>query len=183
MAEPVLPDAAKVLKAKVCLVGDAGVGKTSLVRRYVLDQFDDHYISTLGAKVTKKEIQLDGPLVVDLTIWDIMGQPSFRELLREAYFRDAQGVLAVADVTRPDTLDHLPDWIRAVVRTVGPVPVAIAANKADLAAEGTRGHADMVRVAQAFGGNVLVTSAKTGANVEAAFRHLATLVADAQISR
>ncbi len=177
-----------VLKAKVCLVGDNVVGKTSLVRRYVLDQFDDRYISTLGAKVTKKELRLDdpkggGPVVVDLTIWDIMGQPSFRELLREAYFRNAQGVLPVADLTRRETLDHLPAWIDAVVRTTGSVPVVVAANKADLAGNAAYGHADIARAAEAFGADVFVTSAKTGANVEAAFRRLATLVADAQLRR
>ncbi len=170
-----------VLKAKVCLVGDAGVGKTSLVRRYVLDQFDDRYISTLGAKVTKKELRLDGPkgggsVLVDLTIWDVMGQPSFRELLREAYFRDAQAALAVTDLTHRGTLDDLPAWIDAVVRTAGPVPVVVAANKADLVVDAAYGHADAVRAGEAFGADVLVTSAKTSANVEAAFRRLASRV-------
>ncbi len=170
-----------VVKAKVCLVGDSGVGKTSLVRRYVLDQFDDRYISTLGAKVTKKEIRFDdprggGPVVVDFTIWDIMGQPSFRDLLREAYFRDAQAVLVVADVTRRETLDHLPAWIDAVVRTVGSVPVIVAVNKADLTADAAYGPADAVHTAEPFGADVFVTSAKTGDNVETAFRRLASRV-------
>jgi small GTP-binding protein len=170
-----------VVKAKVCLVGDSGVGKTSLVRRYVLDQFDDRYISTLGAKVTKKEMRLDdpgaaGPVVVDLTIWDIMGQPSFRDLLREAYFREAQAVLAVADITRRETLEHLPDWIDAVLRTVGSVPVVVAVNKADLTADATYAPADVVRAAEVFRADVFVTSAKTGDNVEAAFGRLASRV-------
>ncbi len=175
-----------VLKAKVCLVGDAAVGKSSLARRYVLDQFDDSYITTLGAKVTKKEVRLDdpegsGPLVVDLTIWDIMGQPTFRDLLREAYFWDAQGVLAVVDLTRRDTLDHLAAWIEAVVRTVGPAPAVVAVNKADRPADAAYGEADAVRAAEAFGADVLLTSAKTGSNVEAAFRRLAMHVADVQL--
>ncbi len=170
-----------VLKAKVCLVGDSGVGKTSLVRRYVLDQFDDKYISTLGAKVTKKELRLDdpkggGPLIVYLTIWDIMGQPSFRELLREAYFREAQGVLAVADLTQRDTMDHLPAWTEAVVRTVGPMPVVVAANKADLVAEAAYGRPDIARAADALDADVFLTSARTGVNVEEAFRCLASHV-------
>ncbi len=186
MAEPTTPASANVLKAKVCLVGDAGVGKTSLVRRYVLDQFGDQYISTLGAKVTKKELRLDdprngGPVLVYLTIWDIMGEPSFRELLRDAYFRDAQAVLAVSDTTRRETLDHLPSWIDAVVRTVGPVPVVVAANKADLVAADVQANA--LSAAKAFAAGVFVTSAKTGTNVEDAFRRLAFLVADIQQSR
>ncbi len=176
-----LPGPPAVLKAKVSLVGDGAVGKTSLVRRYVLDQFDDRYITTLGAKVTKKELRLDdprggGPVVVDLTIWDIMGQPSFRELLREAYFRDTQAVLAVVDLTRRETLDHLPAWIEAVVRTVGSVPVVVAANKADLVSDVAYGQVNAARAAVPFGADVFVTSAKTGANVEAVFRRLASRV-------
>ncbi len=168
-----------VLKAKVCLVGDNAVGKTSLVRRYVLDQFDDKYLATLGAKVTKKEVRLEdpkdgGPVDVDLTIWDIMGQPTFRDLLRDAYFRDVQAVLAVADVTRRDTLDDLPEWVDAARRTAGTVPVVVAANKADLSGDAAFGRTVATRTAEAFGADVFLTSAKTGANVDAAFRHLAS---------
>src|SRR6059058_4325981 len=65
------------MKVKVCLVGEGAVGKTCLIRRFIQDQFDDRYISTLGAKVSKKEIKVDGPsggMDVDMTIWDIMGE-------------------------------------------------------------------------------------------------------------
>ncbi len=74
------------MKVNVCVVGDSAVGKTSLIRRFVHDDFNDHYISTLGAKVTKKQIVVrveDGNrLVVDVTSWDIMGEDSFRDLRR-----------------------------------------------------------------------------------------------------
>ena len=187
MASGSLPGPPDVLKAKVCLVGDNAVGKTSLVRRYVLDQFSDTYITTIGAKVSKKELRLEipggRPLVVDLTIWDIMGNPSFRELLRDAYFGDAQGILAVADLTRRETLDGLPGWVEAVTRAVGPVPTVVATNKADLASTAAYTGADAVRTAEAFRGEVFATSAKTGENVEAAFRRLASLVADVQVRR
>ncbi len=79
------------MKVKVCLIGEAAVGKTSLIRRFVLDNFDDKYIQTLGTKVSKKELASPSPdgsgdLKIDMTIWDIMGQKGFRELLKEAYF-------------------------------------------------------------------------------------------------
>src|SRR5436190_1477902 len=81
----------KRMKVKVCLIGEAAVGKTSLIRRFVLDNFDDKYIQTLGTKVSKKELASPSPdgtgeLKIDMTIWDIMGQKGFRELLKEAYF-------------------------------------------------------------------------------------------------
>ncbi len=103
-----------------------------------------------------------------------MGQPSFRELAREAYFRDAQAVLSVSDFTRREALDHVPARIDALVRTVKSVPVVVTANKADLVADSAYGQADAVRAAETFGADVFVTSAKTGATAGAAFRRLAT---------
>src|SRR2546430_10752896 len=99
----------KRMKVKVCLIGEAAVGKTSLIRRFVLDNFDDKYIQTLGTKVSKKELASPSPdgtgdLKIDMTIWDIMGQKGFRELLKEAYFYGARGIIAVCDVTRRETL-------------------------------------------------------------------------------
>src|SRR5256884_8127756 len=101
------------IKTKVCLVGEAAVGKTSLIRRFVQDDFDDRYITTLGAKVSKREIVFDMPnrkqIQMDITIWDIMGEKGFRDLLKEAFFHGAKGVLAVADLTRRRELKNLED--------------------------------------------------------------------------
>jgi len=78
------------MKAKICLVGERAVGKTSLVRRFVLDEFDDRYIRTLGTKVSKKELSvmredLSREIQMDMTIWDIMGEKTFTDLLKEAF--------------------------------------------------------------------------------------------------
>ena len=169
------------LKAKVCLVGGHGVGKTSLIRRYVLDEFDDRYIVTLGAKVSKREMTFSlpsrGELLMDMTVWDIMGSKGFRELLREAYFHGAQGILAACDITRYDTLHDLDDWIEAVFRTVKPVPIVFAVNKVDLEDRAAFGEPEVREAAAAFGAPFCFTSAKTGQNVEVAFRELGTAIA------
>src|SRR5437016_11782285 len=106
------------IKTKVCLVGEAAVGKTSLIRRFVQDYFVVRYITTLGAKVSKREIFFDMPdrkqIQMDITIWDIMGEKGFRDLLKEAFFHGAKGVLAVADLTRYSTLKELDDWVDSV---------------------------------------------------------------------
>src|SRR5438132_12920003 len=114
------------MKVKVCLVGEGAVGKTCLIRRFIQDQFDDRYISTLGAKFSKKEIRVDGPnggIDVDMTLWDIMGEKGLRQLRKEAYFHGPPGVLAVCDLTRKATLDDLGDWLAAVVMVSGTVPI------------------------------------------------------------
>src|SRR3972149_3160064 len=130
----------KHLKSKICLVGEKAVGKTSLIRRDVRKMFDDHYITTIGTKVSKKEVRVFRPeqdllVDVDMTIWDIMGEKGFRELLKDAYFYGANGILAVADLTRKRTLDALDDWIDGVEQVVGKVPILIAVNKSDLVSD------------------------------------------------
>ena len=168
------------MKVNICLVGEGAVGKTCMIRRFIQDQFDDRYISTLGAKVSKKEIKVDGPnggMDIDMTIWDIMGEKGFRELLKEAYFHGAQGVLAVCDVTRRETLADLEDWVAAVVKVTGNVPVEFLANKADLKDQMAISEADVKAAAESHDAPWILTSAKTGENVEHAFAELAQLIA------
>ncbi|HKZ89996.1 MAG TPA: Rab family GTPase [Thermoplasmata archaeon] len=171
---------AQKMKVKICLVGEGAVGKTCLIRRFVHDQFDDRYISTLGAKVSKKELHVKGSagdIDVDMTIWDIMGEKGFRELLKEAYFHGAQGVLAVCDITRKETLEDLTDWIAAVVKVTGNIPTQFLANKVDLVDQRAITEDEVRAVAQRHGSPFLFTSAKTGENVEAGFAGLAKLIA------
>ncbi len=171
----------RTLMAKAVLVGEKAVGKTSLIRRYVLDQYDDRYLTTLGAKVSKKVVDIPVPekdLVasLDMNIWDIMGQAGFRELAKEAYFHGARGILAVVDLTRKPTLDAAGDWVRTVREVAGPVPMVLLGNKKDLVAEAAVGQQELAAAARGFGCSFFLTSAKTGENVEVAFRRLANLV-------
>ena len=175
-----------ILKAKVCLVGNLAVGKTSLIRRFVLNAYDDAYVTTLGTKVSKKTVELlppgvGTPVRLDLMIWDIMGQPGFRELLKEAYFHGARGILAVADLTRRSTLDHLEDWVDGVSDETGPLPVLVVVNKADLADQAEVGQDAIDEVAERLGCESFLTSAKTGDRVEEVFRRLGSLVARSQL--
>jgi small GTP-binding protein len=169
------------LKAKVCLVGAAKVGKTSLIRRFVHNEFDDRYLTTVGTNVSKKSLEVPIPgedLVVDLdmTIWDIMGQMEFLDLLADKYFEGAQAILAVADVTQPATQSALYEWVDRVDRIASQVPVLVAMNKADLVPTTQSAEDEAKKLSDAFGGDYVVTSAKTGANVEKAFTRLAEML-------
>ncbi len=179
---------AKRMKVKVCLVGEAAVGKTSLIRRFVLDNFDDKYIQTLGTKVSKKEINAggvdpSGNLKIDMTIWDIMGQKGFRELLKEAYFYGAKGILAVCDATRKKTLEDLDDWIEGVYSVTGKIPIEFLANKVDLKEQVQVSEDDMIQAAKAYDSPFHFTSAKTGTSVELAFQSLAERIAKERYAR
>ncbi len=175
MAEP------RRMKVKICLVGEHAVGKTSLIKRYVLNEYDDRYIVTLGAKVSKKEMLLEpkgrDAVQMDMTIWDIMGSKGFRELLREAYFHGAQGILAVADITRYDTLEDLDSWVESVFRTVGEIPVVFTVNKMDLKDQAAFGEEQVKQATEAFDAQYFYSSAKTGENVETVFRSLGEIIA------
>jgi small GTP-binding protein len=169
-----LVESGEVKKLKICLVGDVGVGKTSLIRRYVMDVFDDKYIATIGTKVTKKEMDYEYPqtgekIRITLLIWDIMGQPSFREVLREAYFYGAEGALAVCDVTSKESLGELRYWVKAMTSTTGEIPIVFLGNKSDLKDDTRVTTEDLDVFAMKHGAAALLTSAKTGYNVENAF--------------
>ncbi len=173
--------AEKHIKAKVCLVGEVAVGKTSLVKRFVLDTFDDRYVATVGTKVTKKTVPIvwrGATARMDLMVWDIMGEKGFRALLKEAYFEGCQGLLAVCDVTRKDTLYDLNNWIQLTKKQVGNVPIVFLGNKVDLKDGVAITEEDLSRLAQIHSAPWFTTSAKTGAGVEPSFRALASGIAD-----
>jgi small GTP-binding protein len=169
------------LSKKVCLVGDFAVGKTSLVRRFVHDLFDDRYLSTIGVKVSRKTVSLaNGPEVVELTmmLWDLAGSEEFTRM-RASYLRGTSGVLMVGDLTRPETFTSLINYKQDVDAISPGAPCLLAANKADLLADNGAGRtmaASVQTLADDLGALLYLTSALTGDQVEEAFRHMARLM-------
>ncbi len=171
---------AEVIK-KICLIGAGEVGKTSLIKRFILDIFDDKYLKTLGTKVSKKEIILGIPekdINVNLTflIWDIMGQATFRTLLKDSYFFGASGALAVCDSTRAETLESLEEWVQSLFKTVGEKPILVLANKSDLKEERRIDEEMLSVIANKYKTDFYYTSARSGENVEQAFYDLGRLI-------
>ena len=164
------------MKIKLCLAGEPAVGKSSLIKRFVLDMYDDRYIATLGTKVTKKTVALvdleGGEVKADLIVWDVMGTRSIRDLLKEAYYHGANGVMAVCDLTRKETLLELDSWSKAIESVAGTVPTQVVANKVDLKESRQVSDEELDKFCSARGWKYVTTSAKTGENVEQAFRDL-----------
>jgi len=160
---------------KICLVGDPAVGKTSLVRRFVLDKYDDAYISTLGAKVMKKDVNIlhDGKdYLMSLMLWDVMGQKHFR-IIESVAFQHVSAGIIVCDLTRKETFDNLSYWIEALTRISGRIPLIILANKYDLNSEAEVDEKMIKEFSLKYDSTYFLTSAKTGDNVEEAFKKLA----------
>jgi small GTP-binding protein len=153
---------------KVCLLGDGGVGKTSLVRRYVEDVFSDSYIISFGTKVSKKVIDL-GEVELTIMIWDILGQKS-DDALHAAYYRGANGALLVGDQTRPETMQHLVKWREDFLKASPGAVIVAAANKSDL--ESVIQAVDLQNISTSLGAGFIRTSAKTGEGVEDLFMTL-----------
>jgi len=173
-AIPALPAPPEEMKAKVVLTGAPAVGKTSLVRRYVKNEFREGYGSTLGAIVYKRDVNLQvgtRSIHVAMTLWDVMGQVGGANLLRDIDLFGAQGVLAVCDVTDETTVQPLRLRVDAVTKVAGDVPVQILMNKADLGANEDVKNAGL-RTGLNRGMPCYLTSAKMGDNVVAAFEDL-----------
>lgn len=159
-----------MIQKKVCMLGATGVGKTSLVSQFVLSVFSDTYLTTIGVKVDKKTVSIDGRDVT-LLLWDIYGQDEF-QTVRASYLRGASGYLLVADGTRPLTLATARELQSVADGVIGRVPFVLVLNKSDLANEWHVDDRALWRLAE-DGWSVIRTSARTGEGVEQAFLTLA----------
>ncbi len=160
-----------LIQKKICVIGEFGVGKTSLISRYVDSIFSDKYHTTVGVKIDKKQCQV-GEALVNLVIWDLAGESPLRTL-KPAQVSGASGFLLVADGTRADTIDIGIALQKKVTEILGPVPFIFAVNKHDLFEQWTVGP-EVLDTLRERGWDVRYSSAKSGAGVEQMFQDLAT---------
>jgi small GTP-binding protein len=170
-ADPTRSVAAEPLAAlKVSMVGAAGVGKTSLVKRFVYSTFSESYLTTIGVHVSRKNVTV-GARPLSMIIWDIAGQEDGSPV-RLDYVRGSRGLILVADGCRRKTIEDAEDLRRRIVEAFGPVPSVLAVNKVDLHGEWQIRMEELEALARA-GPAMFTTSAKTGKAVEELFVHLA----------
>ncbi|MFX0187699.1 MAG: GTP-binding protein [Candidatus Hodarchaeota archaeon] len=157
-------------KFKITLFGPGGVGKTSLLLRFVKDHFSEDLKKTIGSNFLIKDVEIEGKQV-RLLLWDIGGQPQFHKL-RTIYFKGSNAALGVYDLTSPQSLLKIPGWVSSIKKTVKKtIPMILLGNKSDLKRQVDRTEAE--DLAKRLGCDYLETSAKTGDNVEKAFNYIA----------
>ncbi|TFF88300.1 MAG: GTP-binding protein [Promethearchaeota archaeon] len=157
---------------KILLLGDPGVGKTSLLIRFIDNTFDPDYKSTIGVNFLTKLVRTPSGELIKLVIWDIAGQAraaSYRHL----YYRAAEGIILVYDVTSPSSFYSLSSWVSdALTKTQENTITAVIGNKIDL--DRSIGREEGYTFAKQIHSSVFSeTSAKTGRNVEKTFEILA----------
>ncbi len=165
-----------MISKKIILIGDFSTGKTSLIRRFVDNQFSDSYLSTIGVKISRKEIVLDRVTVQGL-IWDIEGGTA-QKPVNKTYILGAHGCILVADITRPESIDHIAEYIKIVKGVSASAPLVLALNKSDLLPEKQRvtAYEEVMRHYPELDGHIYLTSAKTAEGVERVFASIAELM-------
>jgi small GTP-binding protein len=156
-----------MIAKKVLLVGNFGVGKTSLIRRFVLSEFSEDYISTIGVRVSSKIVKV-GNEEIKLLIWDVAGTND-DEKIPKAYFLGASAAMYVFDLSREETYVNLKNQIEVVQELSGLKNITVVGNKKDLL---TSNEIDHLIKTISVPVN-LITSAKENENVEDAFTILA----------
>lgn len=164
----------KKYRFKVLLLGAPAVGKTSILYRYVKNQFSHDYITNIGINYLTKKINLDKKNLTKLVIWDVAGQEKFK-FLRNQYYEGTQGALVIFDLTRLKTYEEIEHWLSEMFEIIQrSIPFIVIGNKLDLVKEVSRSvDYNIVRDYTENKDSIYIeTSAKTGENVEDAFKEL-----------
>ncbi|XP_071131448.1 ras-related protein Rab-26-like isoform X7 [Mytilus edulis] len=158
---------------KTILVGDSGVGKTSLLVQFDQGKFQaGSFSATVGIGFTNKVVDVEGTKV-KLQIWDTAGQERFRSITR-AYYRDANALLLLYDVTNKASFDNIRAWLGEINEYAQEdVVIMLLGNKADMAGERMIRTEDGEKLAKEYNVAFMETSAKTGMNVDLAFMAVA----------
>lgn len=157
---------------KVCMLGEFAVGKTNLASRFTQNTFNERYITTMGARVSKKEFHL-GDFHITMMVWDLIGFIKYDKLI-QSYTKGSDAAMIVFDVTREDTFEAVEKWAKIFKTDQAHRTIALLGNKADLGSKydaETRGE----ELAKKNGWRFFLTSAKNGLSVEDAFMSVAVL--------
>lgn len=160
-----------ILKFKIIVVGDASVGKTSLIRHFCEGYFKEQYHATIGVTFLKKTLTVtdeSGSHETTLQIWDVAGQELFAQI-RHNYYRGAHGAMILYDVTNPQSLGHVPNWLMDIRKVRPTVPVIMIGNKIDLDYGKDKIHQQATTLSEKLGVDPYFASAKLGTNMNEVF--------------
>ncbi|MFX1329197.1 MAG: Rab family GTPase [Promethearchaeota archaeon] len=154
---------------KIIIIGEPAVGKTSLVKKFISGQFSKDYRSSIGTNIFTKKIKLENEVDTSIQLWDIAGQERWTNM-RRLYYAGAKGVIIVGDLTRKNTFDQIEKfWVPDIKKYCNLAPIILLANKCDL--ESQLSKTEVKSLGEKINAiSIFNTSAKTGENVESAFK-------------
>ncbi|MBX2842876.1 MAG: GTP-binding protein [Flammeovirgaceae bacterium] len=156
-----------MISKKVVLIGKYGVGKTSLIQQFVHQRFSEKYLTTIGVKIDKKTVNINGT-ELNMLIWDIAGE-STNTKIPKSYHLGAHGAIYVFDLSRPFTYENIVTELNNLKKLISNVPIQVVGNKLDLLDEKNASQIiNSLPLEVSF-----LTSAKTGNNVEPLFQSMA----------
>jgi len=159
-----------VYHVKVIVIGEPGVGKTSLVKKFISGRFSTDYRASIGTNIYIKKLKIDSD--VSIHLWDIAGQEKWIKM-RHTYYKGSHGALVVGDLTRENTFEQISSfWLPDLKKNCGEIPLILLANKNDLKSE--LNNSLMTKIREEINAkSIIYTSAKSGKNVEEAFHLIA----------
>lgn len=156
-----------MIRKKILLLGDFSVGKTSLIKRYVEGTFDDKYLTTIGVKISKKQLTI-ADVTCEMLIWDIEGSTPSKKISL-GYYRGASAAIFVSDVTRRETIEGIEEHKNIFLNENPDAKFVVAHNKIDMLNDIAKERLEHELVSD---DNVFLTSAKNNQDVEALFMKL-----------
>ncbi|XP_072313774.1 ras-related protein Rab-15-like isoform X1 [Eucyclogobius newberryi] len=166
---------------RLLMLGDSGVGKTSMLRRFTDSEFESSYISTIGVDFKMKTLEIDG-VKVRVQIWDTAGQERYKTITKQ-YYRRAQGIIFVYDITDESTFQHISKWVGDVDEfTPNQVQRVLVGNKSDEQPNRQVSLELGVKLANSYGMDFFETSASSNRNINESFTRVVELVLQAHKS-
>jgi small GTP-binding protein len=157
---------------KTVIIGEGGVGKTSITLRYTEDRFDENMMITIGANFASKKVEFNGSSLT-LMIWDLGGQPRFRDVVAD-YFRGSKAAIVVYDATRSYSLSRLTEWVDRLKETAPDCDILFVGNKTDAREIGSGvSYEEGLEFAQNYDAHCIEVSAKSGEGISEMFELVA----------
>ncbi|MFW9900068.1 MAG: Rab family GTPase [Candidatus Thorarchaeota archaeon] len=171
-----------MLKYKICVAGSKGIGKSSLITRYVDDIFNEKSMQTIGVAFKRKEIKIKENLRIELNIWDFGGEEKYR-ILFPAYVNGATAALLLYDSTNKNSVEDLKNWVQIIDDNSNEIIKVTIGTKADLEKQREITKADAFKISAKFNcyGDPIITSSKTGENVEKVFQNLVEAIIEKKL--
>ena len=164
----------KDIKRKVMrlsFLGDSGVGKTCIINKFLFDQFSETHNSSIGIEKIEKKVKMNDGNELKVIIWDTAGQERFKSMSTNTV-KGAQGIVLVFDITKKETFESLPNWIKETKNIKDNIPIVLFGNKCDLLEESVVDNDEVMKFAKDNDMDYFETSAKQNINIEQGLKNI-----------